>query len=201
MNLFDAFLKLLGWRPIVDPEVTMRPLETLWHAAIVDPSWRSTLSWYKQTALKGVGKYEIVSKQTGVPWQVVAVIHGLEAGFSWTKHLHNGDPLSAKTVQVPRGRPLNPSQLPVPWVESAVDAMEYDCLDDVDWDDLEEGLLAIEKYNGLGYRKLGINSPYLWSATQHYKKGKFVGDHKFSKDAVSKQVGAVPLLKELGWQP
>ena len=201
MNLFDALLRLVGWRPIVDPEVTMRPLETLWHSAIVDPSWRSTLSWYKQTALKGVARYELVAKRTGVPWQVVACIHGMEAGFSWTKHLHNGDPLTARTVQVPRGRPLPPAQPPFTWVDSAVDALIYDCLDDVDWSDLEESLLAIEKYNGLGYRKRGINSPYLWSGTQHYKKGKFVKDGVYSKEAVSKQLGVVPLLKELGWQP
>lgn len=198
MNLFDAILKFIGWRPIVDPELTMKPLETLWHGAIVDPAWRSTLSWYVQAARKNEGRYRIVQERTGVPWQVVAAIHGMEAGFSFTKHLHNGDPLTARTVQVPRGRPSTGTP-PFSWVESAVDALIYDNLDDVDWDDLSAALDAIERYNGIGYRKRGINTPYLWSGTQHYKAGKFVRDGVFDARAVSKQLGVAPLLKELGW--
>lgn len=150
--------------------------------------------------MKGIGKYQLVAAKTGVPWQVVAVIHGMECGFSWSKHLHNGDPLTARTVQIPRGRPTTGTP-PFSWVESAVDALIYDGLDDVEWDDLEESLESIERYNGLGYRKRGINSPYLWSGTQHYKQGKFIKDGVYSDAAVSKQLGVVPLLKELGWSP
>ncbi len=199
MNLLDAILKLIGWRAIVDPAVTMKPIEHLWNTATVKAEWKSTLDWYVAQALKGRERYELVASKTGVPWQVVAVIHGLEAGFSWSKHLHNGDPLTARTVQVPKGRPLPPAMPPFTWIQSATDALIYDNLDDVEWEDLAESLEAIEAYNGLGYRKRGVNSPYLWSGTRHYTKGKYVKDGMYSVDAVSKQLGAVPLLKALGW--
>ena len=54
-----------------------------------------------------------------------------------------------------------------------------------------------ERYNGLGYRKFNINSPYLWSYTNQYSKGKFVADGKFDANAVSAQCGAAAMLREL----
>jgi lysozyme family protein len=42
-----------------------------------------------------------------------------------------------------------------------------------------------------------VATPYLWSYSDHYDKGKFVADGKYNPDAVSKQVGAAILLKEL----
>ena len=39
-------------------------------------------------------------------WFVIAAIHGLEASFNFRAHFHNGDfPLTARTRQVPAGRP------------------------------------------------------------------------------------------------
>src|SRR5215211_9055265 len=46
-------------------------------------------------------RYEQVTASCGVPWPVVAVIHNMEASLKFTSHLHNGDPLIARTVQVP----------------------------------------------------------------------------------------------------
>lgn len=143
-------------------------------------------------------KYEGVATQfnNGMEWWFVAVIHAMESGCKFTTHLHNGDPLTARTVQVPKGRPLG--QPPFTWEESAIDAlrlMRYDKM--TDWS-MEECLNRLEKYNGLGYKKRGIPSPYLWSYTQFYTKGKFVADGKFDPNAVSKQAGCVAILKALG---
>ena len=33
-------------------------------------------------------------------------------------------------------------------------------------------LVAWERYNGLGYRQYGIHSPYVWSCTDLYVKGR-----------------------------
>ena len=49
----------------------------------------------------------------------------------------------------------------------------------------------------MGYRKRSVATPYLWSFTNHYDKGKFVADGKYDAEAISKQVGAAILLKEL----
>lgn len=84
------------------------------------------------------------------------------------------------------------------WAESARDAMVMKGFDKVrDWS-VERQLWLLEVYNGLGYRLYhGMASPYLWAGTNHYSRGKYVGDGKFSAVAVSKQAGAAGLLREL----
>src|SRR2546423_191902 len=69
-----------------------------------------------------LARYKVIEATTGVPAHVVGLIHQMEAGGRFTGHLHNGDPLSACTVQVPAGRPLTggPS---FTWEESAIDAL------------------------------------------------------------------------------
>jgi lysozyme family protein len=65
-----------------------------------------------------------------------------------------------------------------------------------DWS-LERTLYRLEAYNGLGYRGLGVPTPYLWSFSNHYERGKFVADGKFSATAKSQQCGAAVMLKLL----
>lgn len=50
---------------------------------------------------------------------------------------------------------------------------------------------------GLKSLALGINSPYLWSFSDQWTKGKFVADHKFDPNATSKQCGAAVMLRAL----
>jgi lysozyme family protein len=160
---------------------------------------RSDVQWYvsKITDPTRRKSYEQVTEETCVPWYFVAIIHGMEGGFDIKAHLHNGDPLKAKTVQVPKGRP-NPWNPPSDWVSSAVDAMRYDKLDEKpDWD-LASMLYRWEAFNGWRSRTLhSINTPYLWSFSNHYSKGKFVADNVWDSNAVSKQCGAAVMLKAL----
>ena len=67
-------------------------------------------------------RYDKVAAIAKVPWYVVGAIHSLECNCNFECHLHNGDPLTARTVHVPKGRPIagNP---PFTWEESAVDAL------------------------------------------------------------------------------
>jgi hypothetical protein len=58
-------------------------------------------------------------------------------------------------------------------------------------------LYKLEGYNGYGYHSKDINSPYLWSFSNHYTKGKFIADKIYSPTAVSKQCGAAILLRRL----
>jgi lysozyme family protein len=110
--------------------------------------------------------------------------------------LHNGDPLTARTVHVPAGRPRGGNP-PFSWEESARDSLELHGLTKATNWGLGETLYRWEKSNGLGYRKHGINSPYLWACTNHYTKGKFLGDHVFDPDAVAQYCGAAAILKKL----
>src|SRR5207344_1050510 len=56
-----------------------------------------------------------------------------------------------------------------------------------------------ESYNGMGYRRFHpeVKTPYLWSFTHHYTRGKYVADGTWSPTTVSKQVGAAALLRRL----
>ena len=58
-------------------------------------------------------------------------------------------------------------------------------------------LYLLEKYNGFGYRNMGKATPYLWSFSNLYEKGKYVADGRFDPEAVSKQCGAGVMLKAL----
>jgi lysozyme family protein len=132
-----------------------------------------------------------------VPWFFIAVTHALESSFNFRAHLHNGDfPLSSRTRQVPAGRPLKWLP-PSDWESSAVDALRLmGFAGQGDWS-LERTLYRLEAYNGFGYRRIGVPTPYLWSFSQHYDRGKFVADGKFSRTARSQQCGAAVMLKLL----
>src|SRR5262245_56808 len=144
------------------------------------------------------GRYKAVQMTTNVPWYVVGIIHQLECGGSFNQHLHCGDPLTARTYHVPKGRPIE-GKPPFSWKESAIDAVEYDGLDKVKTWSVERILYELEKYNGWGYAKHHpeVHSAYLWSGTNHYSHGKYVEDGRWSAAAVSGQSGAAPILKRV----
>jgi len=142
-------------------------------------------------------RYQAVAANfTGMPWWAIGIIHSMECGLNFHQHLHNGDPLTARTVQVPAGRPKCGSP-PFTWEESAIDAIECDGLDHVtDWT-IGSALIVFENYNGTGYRRRGVPSPYLWSFTDQYHCGKYTGDGRYDPQAVSQQCGCAALLKGL----
>lgn len=139
-------------------------------------------------------RYRALGDELGIPWFFIGIVHSLESGSDFATHLHNGDPLTARTVHTPFNRPDTGSP-PYTWEESAHDALkEY--VGQTDWSPARM-LYRWETYNGFGYRARGLPSPYLWSFSQHYVKGRFVADHVFDADSVSKQCGAAVLLKAL----
>ena len=72
--------------------------------------------------------------------------------------------------------------------------MKYDKV--TDWS-IQNCLVLFERYNGMGYKKKGLPSPYLWSYTQFYKKGKYAFDGKYDANLVSKQPGVAAIMKSL----
>lgn len=132
----------------------------------------------------------------GLKWWLVALIHEMECTQNFHCHLHNGDPLTAKTVHVPAGRPLGDP--PFTFLESAVDAIQMKGADRItDWS-IGNVLYFLEGFNGYGYsRYMGINSPYLWSGCNHYTCGKYVADGKYDPKAVSSQIGIALMMKKL----
>jgi lysozyme family protein len=143
-------------------------------------------------------RYQAIGKPLGIPWYFVGVVHQMECNLRFDKHLHNGDPLTARTVQVPKGMPKTGTP-PFTFEFSANDALVHMGYDKVtDWSTASI-LFLFEKYNGFGYRRpsIRINSPYLWSYSNHYTKGKYASDGKFDPNLVSKQAGAAVVLRRL----
>lgn len=169
---------------------------TLWDSMVINDRLRETIERQAKRIIANRSRYEPVEAATGVPWFCIGIIHIMECGGSFSKHLHNGDPLTARTVQVPKGRPLT-GRGPFTWEESAVDAIRYDKLDKVANWTVEQIAWCLERFNGMGYRRRAILSPYLWSGTDHYVRGKFVRDGVWSATAVSAQAGAMPILKRI----
>lgn len=141
-------------------------------------------------------RYEAVSLRTGVPWYFIGILHNMECSGKFNTHLHNGDPLTGRTVRVPRGFPKTGTP-PFTWEESAEDALRLKKLHTwTDWS-IAAMLFKMEQYNGFGYRRHGINSPYLWSFSNQYTRGKFTRDGFFDPNAVSKQIGGAVLLRRI----
>lgn len=143
-------------------------------------------------------EYDAVARQVGAPWYLIGAIHNMESSLRMDRHLHNGDPLTARTRHVPANRPATGNP-PFTWQESAVDALQLRRVDRVtDWS-LPRTLYELEGYNGWGYRlhHAHVKSPYLWSFSNHYSSGKYVADGRWSDSAVSGQCGAAVLVKRL----
>lgn len=149
---------------------------------------------------KHKARYEAIQARVGAPWYLVGVVHMLEASCSFTKHLHNGDPLWRRTSHVPIGRP-KAGEPPFSWEFSAEDALTSEPHFWHYWHDwtIPGMLYRLEDYNGWGYRKYHRNtlSPYLWSYSNHYTRGKYASDGKFDGKLVSRQCGAAVLLENL----
>jgi lysozyme family protein len=131
-------------------------------------------------------KWKKVEESTGIPWWIVASIHYREANLDFNRYLHNGDVLCTPTTHVPIGKNY------CNWDEAAVDAVQ------IHLEDFEEDLfLGVEKYNGPGYDLRGDESPYLWSGSTYYSKGRFVGDGTYDPNDVDYRPGVMVLAKRM----
>lgn len=179
-------------------ESVQRGYANLWTRAEIRPERVNDAVKIADCIDAGRDRYETVAAAVGCPWWLVGCIHSLEASLSFSKHLHNGDPLSVRTVHVPAGRPKK-GKPPFGWEESAIDALTMPPheFDKVERWGIARALYELERYNGFAYFKHQINSPYLWSFTTLYERGKYVADGKWSASAVSKQCGAAAIIKAM----
>ena len=167
-----------------------------WDSAEYKPGMEATAERVAERLCTDFAKerYQSVSDETGVPWWVIAVIHEREASQNWRANIAQGDRWDRKSVNVPRGRGPFAS-----WHDAAIDALTNCAPYAAKWQDWSAGgaLTLLELYNGLGYERKGIASPYLWSGTQHYTRGKYVADGKFSASTVDSQLGCAVLIHEM----
>lgn len=181
--------------------------ECLWRTLIVLPKVRTNAGTIVIADVPGeVNKivnrifanreiYQSVSSTFANPirWYHVAVIHYMECTLNFNCYLGNGQPYNKRTTIIPIGRgPFFSFQA------GAIDAIKLQGLDkEQDWS-IGNTLYILEGFNGYGYTQYhNMNSPYLYSGSNHYLSGKYVADGVFNKSAVSSQIGAALLLKEI----
>lgn len=148
--------------------------------------------------IKGRKVYESLQVKTGVPWYVIGLIHLRESDCDFNTHLHNGDPLSARTVHEPKSWPKT-GKAPFTFEYSAVDALTMpgkELHKIKDWS-IERIAYTFEQFNGFGYRARGVASPYLWASSNQYVSGKYIfdGPKGWRPGVVDKQLGAMVVLK------
>lgn len=80
--------------------------EALFNRCVINPGKAKLVAGLVDKLLANRGRYDAVSKLTGVPWHFIAVTHNMESSQNFARHLHNGDPLTARTVC--RCRPVGP---------------------------------------------------------------------------------------------
>jgi len=180
----------------LSPELKQEYID-LYKACKIRPERINEIDQFINIIIQNKEKYKSVERESNVPWYVIASIHLLEATLSFNTHLHNGDSLNSKTVNVPPGRP--PGKAPFTWEVSAIDALQYDGLSSWNNWTIEGICYTLEKYNGFGYRTYHpeIKTPYLWSFSNNYTKGKYGSDGHFDSGLVSQQCGGMVLLKRM----
>lgn len=177
------------------------------------PEWRGQLNNFKNKYEANKHRYLAVANKCNFPAELIAVIHYMESGVDkngnprFDTYLHNGDPLRDKngkpipTKNVPKGK------LFYDWESAAIDAIQGRGKAkqkhlglSANSNDLAAMAAFAESFNGAGYHYASKNipSPYLYSGTNLYQKGKYVADGKWNPNAVSKQLGVIPMLMILG---
>lgn len=139
-------------------------------------------------------RYKRVQAMTGVSWVFVACTHYRESNLNFNTQLGQGDPLGAVSTHVPKGRgPFSTFE------DGCYDAL-VNCAPFAarihDWS-LPDMLTILEMYNGLGYARRGVPSPYVWSGTDQYTSGKYIRDGVYDQGTVDKQLGVAGLIKAL----
>ncbi len=172
--------------------------QTLFDTCEINPGRLSDVDKIVDKIIANRPRYESVGNPLKIPWYFIGILHNMECSLRFDQHLHNGDPLSARTVHVPANRPPNGNP-PFTWEDSATDALVFEKIDQrTDWS-LPALLYFMEGFNGFGYRKFHplVKSPYLWSFSNHYTKGKYAADGKWDADLVSQQCGTAVILSRM----
>jgi lysozyme family protein len=168
-----------------------------WHKLVIRQERRDEARKFAQRLLNGKPRYVAVEQRTDVPWWFTGLCHYRESTFDFDTYLGNGEPLNRKTRLEPKGRGPFKS-----FEDGAVDAFKIKgWLNASDWG-IERVSYRLETFNGFGYHKYGVNSPYLYGGSTLYgppeaKGGKYPRDHVFDPKIVDKQLGTLVLLKKL----
>ena len=100
-----------GTRPNISKPKVVKPAKVtvsnrphhakLWDTLKIRSDWNGKVSKTIVRINAYKWRYQKVAKQVKVPWEILAALHNMESTGSFSKHLHEGSPLSNRTRWVP----------------------------------------------------------------------------------------------------
>ena len=161
-----------------------------------DNTFDYDLDNFKKIYENNVEIYNKISEETGVPPELIAAFHYRESGCNFNTYLHNGQELGTPTTIVPKDRIFNDFAM------AAVDALENKQKSSGINLTLDSNIITMmtfaEIYNGTGYTDYrDMASPYVYSGTNVYEKGKYTSDKKFNAEVKDKQPGVYMLVMSI----
>lgn len=186
----------------VSKTINLNEYQTMFDDMVIDKTKVSQILSAVNTIKSSETRYTNLANSVNpkMPWYAIALAHYMECNCNFNKHIHTGDPLTTKTVNVPKDRPVNPpaNGKKYTWEESATDWLKLKKWDKWQNWGVRDILYRLELNNGMGYRKIfEMATPYLWSFSQFYTEGKYTSDGQYDPNAISKQAGAAIILKYL----
>lgn len=131
---------------------------------------------------RGRATYKVIADNTGVPWYIIGAIHYREASCNFGRSIKDGHRITTNE-----------------WMHDAIHTINgfYWRKPDNDEVTVADEAEFCERWNGIGYRRMGVPSPYLWSGTQHYKGGKYSSDGHYDRDLMDEQAGCMAIRRTM----
>ncbi len=149
------------------------------------------------TLMRDKSRYKAVAQKHNVPWELLAAIQYREASGNLNKYFLNGQTVGTTTTIVPKGLRFDT------WEASAEHAIvnrDHYGFKSLGTDPSPHAVANLtERYNGMGYSKRGLVSPYVWAGHPSYENqgGMFVSDGNFDRNAKDGRLGVMPIYMEL----
>lgn len=175
--------------------------EALIARAQIRPECEHVLSVTAIRLLHDKAVYGEVAARTGVPIAVLMALSEREMSGNLRCYLGNGQLLIRRTTIVPIGRGPFLRQAPQDFIVGCLDALHLDGLDQVasqpgGWT-MPRAAYETEEWNGEGYRRMGIPSPYVFGATSVQRPGKYIRDHVYDSHVMDPQLGTLAIIEKL----
>ena len=153
----------------------------------VRDNWKGQITQAANRLIAHSDRYLTVQVATGVDWELIAAIHYREANGNFALDIREGGHIRAATWEADSINALKEQGVTQLFKNNPKDHLKE-----------EFAVWIAERWNGFGYRWNGYGpSPYLWSGTNHYTRGKYSSDGHYDPNLVDAQMGFVPLYMDL----
>lgn len=167
-----------------------------WQTMKVLPERDAAVERTAQKLLLSLDRYKQLEHRLNIPAAFIMCVHEREGGGRFDTYLGNGQSIRRVTTIVPKGR--GPFET---FEDGAYDALiVVQKMGNIPLSEWDEAGLAwfLEKMNGFGYRLFKhIPSPYLWGATNHQRRGKYIRDGVYDANVMDIQLGGMAIYAKI----